>query len=448
MLLDNLIINDPNVNPTITPISRLSPFRTWVQQVLPTVYDDSLSYSELLGKVVAQLNTMIEGFNTLNEDFEALDGGFDDLQEYVKDTKDTLVSTYNTLQSFVENYFNNLDVQTEIDNKLDAMAETGALGTIASPYVPAAVTAWLDEHPVETAPPLDRTLSIQDYAADAKAVGDMFDTTMRNKGVATADIDHLTTPGWYRITPDYTYTTLPSDMGTPQRAILMVFYPSYITTAACQILITYNNKMYYSFVVESGRVSSGWQRVADSGVIAPMNTDIDNALKTIGALTEATTANVTDAGWYYLTTNTSYTDLPDGFPGGTGLLIVWTPGTTSATTVQMLVSSNGLVYVSVLSGGERVSAWKRLINPSDIPAIDKTLSINNAAAEASVTGANVLKNANMLLMPSSSNLITDNERLYGYRVVAAGVATTTTATTNGDGLNSMPGEGSNHVLYS
>lgn len=32
----------------------------WVQKVLPLVYDDSLSYYELLGKVVAKLNTLIE----------------------------------------------------------------------------------------------------------------------------------------------------------------------------------------------------------------------------------------------------------------------------------------------------------------------------------------------------------------------------------------------------
>lgn len=40
-----------------TPIE---PLRWWVQKVLPTVYDDSLSFQELLGKVVLKINELIE----------------------------------------------------------------------------------------------------------------------------------------------------------------------------------------------------------------------------------------------------------------------------------------------------------------------------------------------------------------------------------------------------
>lgn len=37
------------------------------QAVLPTVYDDSLSYYELLNKVVQKLNEVIEQINVLTE---------------------------------------------------------------------------------------------------------------------------------------------------------------------------------------------------------------------------------------------------------------------------------------------------------------------------------------------------------------------------------------------
>jgi len=40
-----------------TPVE---PLRWWVQKVLPTVYDDSLSFQELLGKVVDKLNDIID----------------------------------------------------------------------------------------------------------------------------------------------------------------------------------------------------------------------------------------------------------------------------------------------------------------------------------------------------------------------------------------------------
>lgn len=39
----------------------------WTTKVLPTVYDDSLSYMELLNKVVEKLNEVIENSNELQD---------------------------------------------------------------------------------------------------------------------------------------------------------------------------------------------------------------------------------------------------------------------------------------------------------------------------------------------------------------------------------------------
>jgi hypothetical protein len=41
-----------------TPVT-INPLQAWVQSVIPTVYDDSLSYLEFLGKVMAKLNELI-----------------------------------------------------------------------------------------------------------------------------------------------------------------------------------------------------------------------------------------------------------------------------------------------------------------------------------------------------------------------------------------------------
>ena len=41
-------------------MSKITPFRYWCHKVLPLVYDDSLSYYELLCKVVEKLNEVIE----------------------------------------------------------------------------------------------------------------------------------------------------------------------------------------------------------------------------------------------------------------------------------------------------------------------------------------------------------------------------------------------------
>lgn len=90
----------------------LKPFKFWCQTVLPTVYDDSLSYYELLCKVVEYLNTMAENVEVLHDD--------------VEDYK----SKFNELKSYVDSYFDNLDVQEEINAKLDEMATNGVLAEI------------------------------------------------------------------------------------------------------------------------------------------------------------------------------------------------------------------------------------------------------------------------------------------------------------------------------
>ena len=53
--------------PVMGDYKTLQPFRYWCQKVLPLVYDDSLSYYELLCKVVDYLNKTMEDVETLDE---------------------------------------------------------------------------------------------------------------------------------------------------------------------------------------------------------------------------------------------------------------------------------------------------------------------------------------------------------------------------------------------
>lgn len=83
----------------------LGQFRFWCQKVLPLVYDDSLSYYELLCKVVNFLNETIENVELMGDDIHKL-------------------------FEYVNHYFDNLDVQNEINKKLDQMATDGSLGVL------------------------------------------------------------------------------------------------------------------------------------------------------------------------------------------------------------------------------------------------------------------------------------------------------------------------------
>lgn len=67
--------------PTLTFPDTMGSFRVFCQKVLPAVYDDSLSYYELLCKVVDYLNKTMSNVNDLNEDTRQLYEYLKQLQE-------------------------------------------------------------------------------------------------------------------------------------------------------------------------------------------------------------------------------------------------------------------------------------------------------------------------------------------------------------------------------
>ena len=118
MSVKSITPNAPaNFTPSMGDYKTLEPFRYWCQKVLPLVYDDSLSYYELLCKVVDYLNKTMEDVETLHGDVT------------------NLHTAYAQLQDYVNNYFASLDVQQEINNKLDSMASDGSLLALISPLI-------------------------------------------------------------------------------------------------------------------------------------------------------------------------------------------------------------------------------------------------------------------------------------------------------------------------
>ena len=59
-------------------------FRFWCQKVLPLVYDDSLSYYEVLCKVVDYINKLIDSDKAIIEDVEALQRDMKTVQEWIE----------------------------------------------------------------------------------------------------------------------------------------------------------------------------------------------------------------------------------------------------------------------------------------------------------------------------------------------------------------------------
>lgn len=99
--------------------SKIPKFRRCVLQNFPFIEEDfdALMDYELLCKVVEYLNKVI------------------DSQNDVVAKTDDLIAGFEELKSYVDNYFANLDVQEEINNKLEDMAEGGELAGIIAQFL-------------------------------------------------------------------------------------------------------------------------------------------------------------------------------------------------------------------------------------------------------------------------------------------------------------------------
>lgn len=124
------------------------PFRKLVMTIgeLPTAFVESMTYYELLAWFTNYLETVIiPTVNNNAECVEELQGKFVELKNAteaeIEEFETNITALYNQLHDYVENYFDNLDVQEEINNKLDEMAEDGTLQEIITTYIQSNV-AW------------------------------------------------------------------------------------------------------------------------------------------------------------------------------------------------------------------------------------------------------------------------------------------------------------------
>ena len=97
----------------------LTPFKWFVLENFPFIEADfdALTEWQLFCKLGKEMNKIINSENILGSQMENVTNAFIELQ------------------NFVNNYFANLDVQEEINNKLNQMAEDGTLQNIIYQYI-------------------------------------------------------------------------------------------------------------------------------------------------------------------------------------------------------------------------------------------------------------------------------------------------------------------------
>ena len=117
----------------------------WVETGLqPAFYDkESGSVLQQTARMYARVNMLIRMFNKLSkntkEEVERFEGVVnDEIEQFehdVNETVDEYIEKFTALKDFVDDYFENLDVQEEINNKLDDMLEAGTLQEIITQYI-------------------------------------------------------------------------------------------------------------------------------------------------------------------------------------------------------------------------------------------------------------------------------------------------------------------------
>lgn len=108
-----------NENPS-KELNKLNPIQKWIYTigVLPTSYLMSMTYEEQLTWLCNYISQTL--IPSINNDIEAI-------QE--------LQGLYEDLQNYVNHYFDNLDVQEEINHKLDQMVANGTLTELIGRYI-------------------------------------------------------------------------------------------------------------------------------------------------------------------------------------------------------------------------------------------------------------------------------------------------------------------------
>ena len=95
----------------------------WVETgIQPAFYDkESGTVLQQTARMYARVNMLIRMFNKLSKE--------------TKETVEDYINRFNELHDYVHDYFENLDVQEEIDNKLDEMVEDGTFEELLENYL-------------------------------------------------------------------------------------------------------------------------------------------------------------------------------------------------------------------------------------------------------------------------------------------------------------------------
>ena len=265
-----------------------------------------------------------------------------------------LNAAFEALQAWINSYFDNLDVQQEINVKLNAMARSGELLEIIQPTISSNVSEWLAEHITQpTTPAIDTSLTVSGAGADSKTVGDNFDITLmaRTSINADTDLDTVKKIGNYLLFTGHTYAHAPEWYRSGVAWLIVLG-----NAAGGQLYQIFMKRDTKEIAIRTASTPTGGV-LTFSDWITLYHSKVDNTLsiagdaadaKTVGDLL-ALTYNVNtsissdtdinslmDKGSYLLFTGYTYSHAPTWYAGGVAWLYVLS-NTTSTYEMQLFL---------------------------------------------------------------------------------------------------------------
>ena len=295
------------------------------------------------------LDWLLKNMKQLLQDWatyqQTMNQNFADLQAAVNQFETDITTAFNNLHDYVEDYFDNLDVQEEINNKLEAMRQSGELAEIINPLISTATGNWLATHITNPSnPPIDTSLTVSNAAADAKVTGDTIRDALNTE---IFNGDRLFNPTW--IFQAYNPTTGQKISDPNQTQISTQF----IHVGTGSHIVYHVNSGYFAFVMFYDNIDV---------------TAFDSA---IGAKTNGTYTATAPADWaIFILVNTSYSTITlaeasnlsiwaeDLISNNFGIIYMGNPNSDQPVLVDTLaktiVFSDGTHHPGLLYQGKRI----------------------------------------------------------------------------------------------
>lgn len=208
-------------DPVLKKYDGIPYLRFWCQKVLPAVYDQSLSYYEVLCKLAAFLNKMLEELEKMQDNIDALHKAYKDLQAWVN-------AEIARFEAHMEQHFD--DLTKELWNKFEQYKND----------TNTTLQQWFNEYATNTTNNLNK--KFEDFVTNANTrIDQMFKTytTNTNNDFNTWKIDFTNQYNQWKNEVDEQITNINSNISDLTERV----------TALENMIKTYPNFNYKSFTM-------------------------------------------------------------------------------------------------------------------------------------------------------------------------------------------------------